>query len=226
MAVRTRARAQIAMKRTIFLAGLLLAACTSTAPVPDWQANAHAALAAHTAAYLAGRDRVAQQELALARREVARSADARHMARVELTACALRIASLDMQPCAAFEPLAEEADAAARAYADYLAGRWERLDAKLLPPAQQAVPASRDALATLTAIDDPLSRLVAAAVLLRAGRLSPAAIELAIETASKQGWRRPLMAWLGFDRDRCRAVGDMRCVALRQRRIDYASGAR
>lgn len=226
MAVRARARAQTAMKRAMFLLGLLLAACAGGPSTPDWQANAHAALTAHTVAYLSGRDRVARQELAIARREVARTGDASRMARVELTACALRIASLDWEPCRAFETLAADADVAARAYADYLAGRWDELDARQLPPAQQGVPASRDVLATLAAIDDPLSRLVAAAVLLRAGRLPPAGIDLAIDTASRQGWRRPLMAWLGFDRDRCRAAGDTACAAERQRRIDYLSGAR
>lgn len=214
------------MKRAIILLGLLLAACAGGPPAPDWQANAHAALTAHTAAYLSGRERVARQELAIARREAARTGDAAQMARVELTACALAVASLAGGACPAFEALAADADDAARAYADYLAGRWEALDVHLLPPAQQAVPASRDALATLAAIDDPLSRLVAAAVLLRVGRLPPAGIDLAIDTASRQGWRRPLMAWLGFDRDRCRAAGDTACAAERQRRIDYASGAR
>ncbi|MFN6960701.1 MAG: hypothetical protein ACK4N6_00535 [Rhodocyclaceae bacterium] len=214
------------MRHWLVLAALFVAGCAGGPPAPDWQANAHASLAAHTAAYLAGRDRVARQELALARREAARTGDANQMARVELTACAARIASLESTDCPAFEALAADADVALRAYADYLAGRWAGLDPKLLPPAQQAVPSSGDALATLAAIDEPLSRLVAAAVLLRAGRLPPEGIALAIETASGRGWRRPLMAWLGFDRDRCRAAGDMACAAQRQRRIDYASGSR
>lgn len=205
---------------------LLLSGCAGGPAVPDWQANAHAALASYTSAYFAGHERVARQELERARREVSRTGDASQMARVELTVCALAVASLASSECPAFEALEQDADAAANAYADYLAGRWERLDAEHLPPAQRGVPASRDALATLSAIDEPLSRLVAAAVLLHAGRLPPAGIALAIDTAAKQGWRRPLLAWLGFDRDRCRAAGDAECAAARQRRIDYLSGAR
>ncbi len=205
---------------------LLLAACAGGPPVPDWQANAHAALSAYTAAYLTGRDRVARQELAIARREVARTADASQIARVELTACALHVASLQPSACPAFDALAADADPAARVYADYLAGRWEKLDARLLPPAHRDVPTSRDPEATLRAIEAPLARLVAAAVLLRAGRLSPSGIELAIDTASHQGWRRPLMAWLGFDRERCRTAGDTLCVAARERRITLIAGAK
>ncbi|WP_126444459.1 hypothetical protein [Sulfuricystis multivorans] len=204
---------------------LLLAGCASAPAVPDWRVNAHAALGNYTAAYFAGRERVARLELARARAEVARTGEASQMARVELVACALEVASLAATQCPAFQVLEQDADAAARAYADYLAGRWERLDAALLPPAQQGVPASRDALATLSAIEDPLSRLVAAALLLRAGRLPPAGIDLAIDTASQQGWRRPLLAWLSFARDRCKAAGDAACAAARQRRIDYVLGS-
>ena len=49
---------------------------------------------------------------------------------------------------------------------------------------------------SLQAVDDPLSRLIAAALLFRAGLADPATIALAADTASAQGWRRPLLAWL------------------------------
>ena len=68
------------------LAALAVAACGSGPVVPDWQAGAHQALAGYTRAYLAGRDRVAGQELALARREVARTGNATAMAAVPLPA--------------------------------------------------------------------------------------------------------------------------------------------
>lgn len=204
---------------------LLLAGCAGGPPVPDWQVNTHGALAAHTAAWLAGRDRVAAQELAIARREAGRTGSAEPLARVELTACAARIASLDEADCPAVQPLLRDVGAEARTYADYLAGRWDGLDRARLPPAQRGVPVAADALAHLRTIEDPFARLVAAALLLRAGRLPPAGIALAIDTASAQGWRRPLLAWLGFDRDRLRTAGDDEAAAERQRRIDYVLGA-
>ncbi len=202
---------------------LLLSSCAGGPAAPDWQANAHVALAAHVSAWFAGCDRVAVQELDTARREVARTGDATQLARVELTACAARLASLETGDCPAFAPLSQDADAAAQAYAAYLAGRWQGLDAQLLPAAQQAVMTTTDALATLQAIEDPLSRLVAAGALLRAGRLPPHGIALAIDTAAQQGWRRPLLAWLGFDRDRLAAAGDKTGAAARQRRMAIVS---
>lgn len=202
----------------------ILAGCMGGPPVPDWQANAHAALNAHAEAWLAGRDRVAAQELAIARRETARTGNAALLARIELTACAIRLASLETGDCPAFQQLAQDADAAARTYADYLAGRWQGIDAAQLPPAQRGVPGGADDLAILQSIEEPLSLLVAAGALLRAGRLSPPGIALAIESASRQGWRRPLLAWLGLDRDRLAAAGDTAGAAERQRRMDIVAG--
>jgi hypothetical protein len=46
-------------------------------------------------------------------------------------------------------------------------------------------------------VADPLARLVSAGVRFQAGRADPALIALAVDTASAQGWRRPLLAWLG-----------------------------
>lgn len=204
----------------------LLAACAGGSPPPDWQTDTHAALAAHTAAWLVGDTRVAHQELAHARRAVARTGDAEQMARVELIACAARVASLDDTACPAFAPLARDAGRAANAYADYLAGRWQGLDVVSLPPTAGRVLRSSvaSASAVLSGIDDPLSRLVAAATLLRAGRLAPHDIALAIDTAAQQGWRRPLLAWLGIDRARLMGAGDTAAAAAQQRRMERITG--
>lgn len=72
----------------------------------------------------------------------------------------------------------------------------------------------------LKPIEDPLSRLVAAAVLLQQGRIGPADVALAVDAASAQGWRRPLLAWLGVQFTRAHAAGDAAQAARVQRRID------
>jgi len=211
-------------KPLIVAAAVWLTACAGGPVPPQWQANTHTALAAHSRAYLLGDDRVAAQELHVARREAARTGAAEPLARVELTACALQTASLSaLDECAAMAPLAPDLGPDLHAYAAYLTGRWAGLDARLLPEAQRNVPAAPEgagAVAVLAAIADPLSRLVAAAGLLRAGRLPPAGIALAIDTASAQGWRRPLLAWLRFERQRLEQAGDAGSAAVRQRQID------
>ena len=208
------------MKRLAVLGTLLLAACAGGPPPPDWQLEAHGALAAYKAAYLKGEERNASLEFARARSELASTGRAELVAKAELTRCALRTASLEFDDCPGFAPLAADAGSAARAYAAYLAGRWEGLDASLLPEAQRATVAG----GTAAPIADPLSRLVAAGVLLRTKRIAPPDIAGAIEAASAEGWRRPLVAWLGVEERRAQAAGDTEAATSIRRRIELVLG--
>jgi hypothetical protein len=76
------------------------------------------------------------------------------------------------------------------------------------------------AVAALKEIDDPLARLVAAGVLFQGGRANPAAMALAAETAAAQGWRRPLLAWLGAQLALAEKAGDTANAAQLRRRIE------
>jgi len=207
----------------LLVVAALLAGCAGT-PVPDWQLNARSGLERATDAFLSGNARVAAVEFERARGEVARTARVDLVARVELTRCAAQVASLQFEPCAGFERLRADAPAAERAYADYLAGGVDAARVPLLPQQQQPAAAAasgggeRD-LALLQAIEDPLSRLVAAALWLKSGRASPQVMNLAAETASAQGWRRPLLAWLGILKQRAESAGDRNEAERIARRI-------
>jgi hypothetical protein len=111
-----------------------------------------------------------------------------------------------------------DAGAADQAYANYLAGRLAPPDLRLLPPAHQA--AARGEVAAATEADDPLTRLVAAATLLRAGRATPAVVAGAVDTASAQGWGRALLPWLHVQQRQAREAGDGAMAERLQRRID------
>lgn len=111
----------------------LLGACASRPPPPRWQLDAHGALGNYQSAYLRGEARIAEQEFARARSELASTGSVELVARAELTRCALQVASLEFDDCPGFQPLAQDAGAAARAYAAYLIGRREGIDASLLP---------------------------------------------------------------------------------------------
>jgi hypothetical protein len=219
------------------LAAALLAAiagCASHPPPPDWQLNAKAASERALTAYLSGDARVEAQELQRARGEIARTGRADLLARIELAHCAAQVASLVFQPCAAFEALRADAPAPERAYADYLAARVQAQDIGLLPEAQRGVAAGVAAgpaaaaeaanAAALGAIADPLSRLVAAGVRFEASRADPQVIAIAIDTASSQGWRRPLLAWLGVQLKRVELAGASDEVQRLRRRIELVQG--
>lgn len=209
--------------RAVLLAvAALLTACAGTPP-PEWAADAHAAMQRTQAAVLAGEARIEAVEFQLARSQIARSGRTDLLARAELMRCAALAASLAGGDCPGFEARRADAMPADRAYADYLAGRLALADAALLPAVHQA--AARGEQGGLAAIDDPLTRLVAAATVLQAGRADDATVALAVDTASAQGWRRAVLSWLGVQHRRALAAGDEATAARLQRRIDAAGGA-
>lgn len=207
---------------------LWMTGCATKPPVPAWQGNAHGALESFSSAYLTGNTRVADQEFSRARLEISSTGKGDLLARAELVRCAARIASLEFDQCAGYQPLAPDAGARERSYAAFLTGRWQDVDASLLPAHHRAVLAAQwsgngTGTGLVGTIDDPLSRLVAAGVLLQAGAITPADITAATDTASAQGWRRPLLAWLGVQAQRAREGGDMVALARIQRRIELTA---
>ena len=196
---------------------LALAACSSGPKPADWQLEAKTASDRAIAAYMEGNARVEAVEFTRALGEVASTGRVDLTARVELLRCASRTASLVFESCTGFERLRADAPAAERAYADYLTGRLQSQDAALLPAAQRAA-AAGDA-AAVKAVADPLSQLVAAAVLFQRGQASPAVLQQAVDTASSQGWRRPLLAWLGVQAQRADKAGEVEEAARLRRRM-------
>jgi hypothetical protein len=201
--------------RALPVAALLcLAACAGGPPAPEWKANAHGALESFEAAYLRGDSRIAEQDFARGRAALASTGRADLVARAELVRCAARVASLDFDDCPGYRALAADAAPAERAYAAYLAGQAQAADLALLPEHHRGVSS-----AGLAAVADPFARLVAAGVLFRQARLAPEGFAIAVDTASAQGWRRPLLAWLGVQEKRARDAGDREAADAIGRRI-------
>ena len=205
--------------------GLALAACGNSPQAPQWQMNAKGSAERATEAALGGDIRVEAAEFVRARGEVSRTGRPDLVARLELLRCATRVAALDFDPCTGFEALAGDAAAPERAYARYLNGAVEPGDAALLPEPHRALAAGATPDTALASIEDPVSRLVAAGVLMRSGRATPGVIAQAVETASARGWRRPLLAWLKVQQQRAEAAGDAAAAAGLQRRIDLVLSA-
>ena len=179
---------------------LLAAACAGGPPAPDWQLNARQSLSAFERYYLAG-DARAETEFSLARRELASTGREDLVARAELVRCAVQVASLEFGDCPGFQALKAGAGAAERDYAEYLAGKGS-------PPQS----------------DEPLSELVSLGVRLRAASIDPGGIARAVDIASSQGWRRPLLAWLGVQEKRARDAGEVEAARAIRRRMELVSG--
>ncbi|WP_322400026.1 hypothetical protein [Massilia luteola] len=201
----------------MMIAAAALAGCASQPQPPAWQGDARSSLDGYTDDWLRGDSQAADAEFARARRASASTGRFDVVAQAELVRCGVRAAALAYD-CSGFAALASDATPAQRAYAAYLDGRWQGLDAALLPEQHRGVVAS----GSLAGVADPLARLVAAGALLKAGRITPADIGTAVDTASGQGWRRPLLAWLGVQEQRARAAGDAAAVERIRRRIELA----
>ncbi|MBC7803907.1 MAG: hypothetical protein H7Y16_08540 [Candidatus Parcubacteria bacterium] len=189
------------MKNSIFPALALLSACSSGPVPPEWQSNSRSALDSFQQRYLRGDTAGADAEFARAKSELSSTGNASMVARAELLRCAVRAASLEFDNCPGFENLRADAGVEELAYAEFLTGKSER-----------------------KVSDDPLSRLVSHGVKLNSGRASPENISAAIEISSSQGWRRPLLAWLGVEEKRAESAGDRAALERIRRRIALASG--
>jgi hypothetical protein len=148
--------------------------------------------------YFAGQTEAAEREFLETKTQISRTGRADLMARAELRRCAVRAAALEFDDCPGFERLRADAGKEELAYADYLQGK-----------------------ASHKGGDEPISRLVAAAVELRKG--NPAQISQAVDTSSMQGWRRPLLAWLGVQLKRAEAAGDGEAAERIRRRMTLVS---
>lgn len=194
MAVRAKIRHSLAVAAA-------LAGCSSAPPPPEWQTNAVGSLQVFQNRYLTGDTKGAEDAFAFARSELSATGRADLVARAELIRCAAQVASLVFDPCVGFEALRADAGADERSYADYLEGRISR-----------------------AATAEPLSQLVGYGVQMRTARITPQGIAAAADIASGQGWRRPLLAWLGVQLKRAEAAGDGETAARLRRRIELASG--
>ena len=212
------------LARPLSALALVLAttACSSGPKPADWQLEAKGAMERAVTAYLEGNGRVEAVEFARVKVEVSSTGRVDLMARAELLRCASHVASLVFEPCVGFEKLRQDAAPAERAYADYLAATLQPQDAALLPAQQRAALAGGDAV--VSGMAEPLSRLVAAAAAFQSGRASPALVQVAVNTASSQGWRRPLLAWLGVQASLLDKSGDRQGAERIRRRMVLTQG--
>jgi hypothetical protein len=191
------------MRALAFLAVALLSGCAGGPPPADWQLNSRSALDAFQSYYLKGDTQAAALEFDRALAELRSTGRGDLLARAELVRCAARAASLEFDDCPGFQKLRADAGAEELAYADFLSGKIER-----------------------TGTDDPLSRLVSHGVKFNSGKATPENISAAVDIASAQGWRRPLLAWLGVQEKRAEAAGDREALERIRRRMALVSGSR
>lgn len=189
------------MRNLLLLFVVFLFACAGGSPQPDWQLTSFAAMEQFQQFYLKGVTQSAEAEFARARNELSSTGRPALVARAELVRCAVRTASLELDDCPAFQALRADAGPEEVAYADFLSGKTDR-----------------------GAGDDALGKLVSYGVKFKTGKVTPDEINAAVDLSSEQGWRRPLLAWLGVQAKRADAAGDKEAFDRIQRRISLITG--
>ena len=202
---------------------MMLAGCAGGEAPPEWQSRAHGALELFKKHYLEGNAQPAENSFAEAKAAIAATGRPELAARADLVRCALGTAALDVDACRGFEAAHDDATLQDRTYGEFVMGRLSSTNASSLPAQYRALvkagsEAARDK--ALQKIDDPVSRLIAAGAMFRAAALSPAGLRVAIDTASAQGYRRPLLAYLKVQARRAELAGDGAAQRAIEQRID------
>jgi len=211
----------------LLLLFLLLAGCGSK-PAPAWLAAGHKQLETFKQDFLTGREpRITEIHFRNAVEEIKKSGDADLLGKAWLTRMALQTAVL-MEMDAGDYPKTEAAEVvpANRNFFRFLNGNTAAVDISLLPEPYRPfwvafcnVDAVK-AAAAITAIDDPFSRLIASGLAVRHRLEAEVILRTAVETASQNGWKRALLAWLERLASFHEAAGDAKKASAIRSRIE------
>ena len=181
---------------------LFMSACGSP-PIPQWKDTSFRQLASYKINFLTDQEDATEPHFAKAKQAVSSNNDLNLLATVYLTKYALHTAALEDFDDSDFLRIEKlQPNAPNRAYYDFLKGNFIAVDAGLLPSAySKLLPLliNKDvsaALRAIAAIDDPLSCLIACGIWIKYLPAEASVLNLAINTAAKEGWRRPLWAYL------------------------------
>ena len=193
------------MKKIIIPLILLawIAGCSSSPPIPDWTLASFNRLEDFKKNILEGNRRIAYLHFQKAVEEIKKSGDLDVLARAYLIRMAAEVALLEKSEDESFLKIdAVQSNPVHQNFHAFLTGPISRVQEQLLPAAYRTVTkrlqqGKMDGLAAdIAGIDDPFSRLLAAAVCIKEGQASEAILKTAIDTASRNGWKKALLVYL------------------------------
>lgn len=206
---------------------LLLAGCSSR-PAPVWIASGHRHLETFKQDFLTGRaPPITEIHFRNAVEEIKKGGDADLLGKAWLTRMALQVAALAEMEEGDYPKIeAGQSVPANRNFYLFLRGNAAAVDiSRLSEPYRPFWTAFRNgdsakAAFAIAAIEDPLSRLIAAGLAVRHRLETGAILQTAVETASRNGWKKALLAWLERLKSFHEAAGDSAGATAVSRRID------
>jgi hypothetical protein len=182
---------------------LFIYACGGSQPIPQWKDTASRQLENYKINFLTDKEDIDEPHFIKARNAISSNNDLQLLAKAYLMKYALHTAVLEDFDDSDFLRIDKlEPNVSNRAYYDLLKGNISQLnETKLKLAYQKLLHLMRDknlsvAAKEIASIDDPLSRLIACGIWLKYMPYDENIIKLAIDTASQDGWRRPLWAYL------------------------------
>lgn len=206
---------------------LLLAGCGSK-PAPVWIAAGHKQLETFKQDFLTGRSQpITEIHFRNALEEMKKGGDADLLGKAFLTRMALQVAVREgLEEGEYLKTEVVETVPANRNFYLFLTESAVAVDVSLLPEsyrpfwAAMRIGDAAQVAAAITAIDDPLSRLIASGLAVRQGVVTEMILRTAVETASQNGWKRALFAWLERLKSFHEAAGDAAKASTIRSRID------
>jgi hypothetical protein len=206
---------------------LLLSGC-GVKPAPVWISTGHKQLETFKQDFLIGRSpAITEIHFRNAVTEMKKGGDADLLGRAWLTRMALQIAMLMEMDAGDFPKIeAVEVVPANHNFYFFLKGDTAAVDISLLPESYRPFWASllkgdaTEVAVAITAIDDPLSRLIASGLSVHHGFETEILLRISVETASQNGWKRALLAWLDRLKSLHEASGDTEKASAIKSRID------
>ncbi len=188
----------------LMMFSILLVGCGSSKPVPDWTDASFNQLDNYKKSYLSGKELIAEAYFNKAVDEIKSSGDLDILARAYLTKYACQVAVLEAfddreyLKIEAVEPVLQNKN-----FHGFLKGAFDNVDEKLLPQQYEGFLRAfksgkkEDVAREISKMDNPLSKLIAVGLLVKKNKVEEIDLKLAIDIASQNGWKKPLLAYLG-----------------------------
>ncbi len=191
------------MRKILFvLICFVICACGSK-QIPEWKDTSSRQLESYKYYFLTDKETSSEPHFVKAKKAIARSNDLNLLGTAYLTKYALHVSIFEDFDDSDFLRINKlQPNAKNFSYYNFIKGNFHEVNSyflpahysKLLKPAQEKDLAT--AIREITAIDDPLSRLVACGVLVKYLPYDDNILQIAISTSADNGWGRPLFAYL------------------------------
>jgi len=193
------------MKKSVILLILIMSllGCGGSKKIPEWIDNSYNQLENYKKNYLSGKDRIAELQFNKAIDEIKKSGNLEILGRAYLTKYAVHIAVLETfdereyLTIEALEPVLQN-----RMFYNFLKGSFDKVDESLLPRQYKGVlkvfrtGKFEDAADEISKMEDPLSKLITAGLLIQKNIYDEGVLKIAIDTAAQNGWKKALLAYL------------------------------